>query len=43
MKLISVLLLIAAGAMIGFWVGLAAIRRVWPDLYAEMLRRSEDE
>lgn len=29
--------------MIGFPVALVGIKCVWPDLYDEMLRRSEDE
>lgn len=43
MNVISALLLMAAGAMIGFPVALAGIKRVWPDLYDEMIRRSEDD
>lgn len=43
MNVISVILLMAAGAMIGFPVALVTIKRVWPDLYDEMLRRVEDD
>lgn len=43
MNVISAIFLMAAGAMIGFPVALVTIKRVWPDLYDEMLKRSKDD
>ena len=43
MNIISAVLLMAAGAMIGYPFALLMIKKVWPDLYAEMLRRSKRE
>lgn len=40
MNIISAVLLMAAGAMIGYPFALLMIKKVWPDLYAEMLSRS---
>ena len=38
-------ILLASGIVVGFWLGepsiFRGIARHWPDLYAEMLRRSE--
>lgn len=42
MNVISVLLLIAAGVMIGLPLTLWGIRLVYPDLYREMVRRCDD-
>ena len=47
MKAIVVILLLVAGGMIGHATGYATalwgIKRVWPDLYAQMLERSEPD
>lgn len=47
MRAIVIILLLLAGGMAGFWLGGAemvrGIRLMWPDLYEEMLRRSEDD
>ena len=46
-KPLVVILLLLAGLLAGFWLGGAemvrGIRLMWPDLYEEMLRRSEDD
>ena len=48
LKPLVVILLLLAGLLAGFWLGGAemmvrGIRLMWPDLYEEMLRRSERE
>lgn len=47
MRALVMILLLLAGGMAGFWLGgtemVLGIRRMWPDLYEEMLRRSEDD
>lgn len=43
MNVLSVILSFAAGVMAGFLSMLAAVRNLWPDLYEEMRRRSEED
>ena len=47
LKPLVMVLLLLAGLLAGFWLGskfaIEEIHLLWPDLFAEMLRRSEDE
>lgn len=47
LKPLVVILLLLAGLLAGFWLGskfaIKEIGLLWPDLFAEMLRRSEDD